>query len=514
MSYNTPAFLLFLAVCLLVYYALPGGLRCRFLLLASCAYYLLAAPQYFALVAATAAVVYAAARGCARARTPRRRNALFAVGLLVPLAALFFFKYLDFFARSLALLLGRWGIAWAPSSLGLVLPLGISFYTFQAIGYLIDVRNGVVQPERDFWTFALFVSFFPQILAGPIGRARELLPQYRETHAFSYGGFVAGAQRFLTGAFKKIVIADGLGVFVDEVYASLPAREGMTVLLATLFYAVQLYFDFAGYTDMALGTAKLFGFTLRENFAAPYFATNFSGFWKRWHMSLTSWFTDYVFTPLVWSRWANKLFFGKKWDEHRPHFALNLLLVFLVSGLWHGAAWTFVIWGLLNGLYRVGEELLHKIRPLKKSAGQGVVKKACKRVGVFLLFAASLVFFRAAGVSQAMSVFAHIAGAWSPRAALHFLFHLEAQGISATGTFYLFFWGFLAVSLSLGWLFDLRAARSLDRKGAAPLRNPLETFGKPVRWLLYWFMGFSTMLFWFLTRTLEAGGGTFLYAGF
>ena len=335
MSYNTPAFLLFLAVCLLVYYALPGRLRNPFLLLASSVYYLIAAPQYFLLVAATAGVVYVAARGVASAKNPKRRRALFLTGLLFPLAALFFFKYFNFFTESLAALAGLFGVRWAPVSLGLALPLGISFYTFQSIGYLIDVRGGAVEPERNFWIFALFVSFFPQILAGPIGRAKEMLPQYRAPRDFSYDGFAAGAQRFLTGAFKKIVIADGFGVFVGEVYASLPQREGFTVLLAVLFYALQLYFDFAGYTDMALGVAKLFGLTLRENFTAPYFATNFSGFWKRWHMSLTSWFTDYLFTPLVWSRWANKLFFGKKWDEHKPHFALNLILVFLVSDLCH-----------------------------------------------------------------------------------------------------------------------------------------------------------------------------------
>ena len=513
MSYNTPAFLLLLEVCLLVYYGLPGRLRNPFLLLASCVYYLLAAPQYFVLVAATAGVVYGAARGIASAKSAGKRRALFLTGLLVLLAALFFFKYFNFFAQSVAALFGALGGHWAPPMLGLALPLGISFYTFQSIGYLIDVRGGM-EPERNFWTFALFVSFFPQILAGPIGRAKELLPQYREAHAFSYDGFAAGVQRFLTGAFKKVVIADGLGVFVGEVYASLPEREGFTVLLAVLLYALQIYFDFAGYTDMALGTARMLGFTLRENFTAPYFATNFSGFWKRWHMSLTSWFTDYLFTPLVWSRWANKLFFGKNWDEHKPHFALNLVIIFLISGLWHGAAWTFVIWGLLNGLYRVGEELLHKIKPPKKRAKQGLVKKTAKRAAVFLLFAVSLVFFRAASFSEALAVFGRLGGGWSPSAALGFLVGLEADGISTTGTFYLFYWGVLALSVALGWLFDLRTARSLETKGSALVSNPLGSFGKRARWLLYWFMGFSTVLFWFLTQTLESGDASFLYAGF
>ncbi len=506
MTFNTPQFILFFTACLLVYYRLPDRLRRYFLLAASAVFYVLALPAgwgYLALLAGTTALCYFAARFMARTENDKARRTVLTVSLLVLFGLLGVFKYANFFLA----------LAGSSTSLNWLVPVGLSFYTFQAAGYLIDVHNRSIEPERDGTVLALYLCFFPQILSGPINRAKSMLPQFHATHDFDYHTVICGAQRFLTGLFKKVVLADGLAVIVDGVYGALPDYTGLTLLIAVLFYAIQLYFDFSGYSDMAIAAAQMLGFTMRENFAAPYFATNMSGFWKRWHMSLTGWFTDYLFTPLVWSRWVNKLAFGKDWNEHKPHFAVNILIVFTLSGLWHGAGITFVVWGLLNGLLRVAEEGLHKLRAPKKK-GQPKLLVLCKRVCVFLLFAVTLVFFRAPDLASAGYVFRSLPLIEPVSVVVAQLWHLASNGIAISGTYMMFFWGVLALGLVLGVLLDVKVDRALTTKGAQPLLNPVGTFGRKTRWAIYWFMGFSAMLFYFIGLTGQRGASSFIYIGF
>ncbi|MEG2676505.1 MAG: MBOAT family O-acyltransferase [Oscillospiraceae bacterium] len=513
MVFNTPTFLIFMGICMAVYYALPHRWQNPFLLAASYVCYMWAIPQYAVLILFTTAFSFFAAKAIAAESGQKKRRAVFIIGIIVPLVILFIFKYFNFFMGGVQSLLAVCGVVLEIPKLSWILPLGISFYTFQVLGYTIDIYNRNTEPESNFVTYALFISFFPQVLAGPIGRARELIPQYKCEHVFDYAKVACGAQRFLTGLFKKIVLADGLAVIVDGVYGSLKDYLGFSLVIAVVLYALQLYFDFSGYSDMAIGSAQMLGFTLRENFAAPYFATDMSGFWKRWHMSLTSWFNDYIFTPLVWSRWVNKLIFGKKWDEHKPHFAANIIIVFAISGLWHGAGLSFAVWGLLNGAYRVIEEMLHRIMPRKRRA-ENRATIAAKRILVFLLFAISLVFFRAASIADAVYVFKNMFTAVPFSVIIEQIRHLSSNGISISGIYFMIFWGILMISLVLGFALDVRVNRSLAAKGAKAITNPVGTYGKKLRWAIYWFMGISSMFFYFIGLTGQRGSGSFIYFGF
>ncbi len=507
MTFNSPEFILFFTAVLLGWYLLPGRARRPFLLLAGGVFYWLALPEgwyYLALLAGTSALCWLAGRYLGRAESQKVRRLTLAGMLVLLFGVLFGFKYTGFVLS----------LAGAGGSLGWLVPVGLSFYTFQAAGYLIDVYNRAVEPEQSLLTFMLFLSFFPQILSGPINRAKELLPQFRDPQPFDYHTVVTGGQRFLTGLFKKVVLADGLAVLVDGVYESLAEYMGLTLWLAVLFYALQLYFDFSGYSDMAIGAARMLGFTMRENFQAPYFAPNFSVFWKRWHMSLTGWFNDYLFTPLVWSRWVNKLAFGRSWEEHRPHFALNILIVFTLSGLWHGAGLTFLVWGVLNGLFRVAEEGLHRLRPPKKRAQAAPAVLWLKRAGVFVLFALSLVFFRASNLAQAVDVFRGLCR-WAPLpVVLEQILHLASNGISTAGLYMTVYWGTLLVGLALVFFFDRRIDRSLGNKKGRAVLNPVGELSRTRRWLAYWFMGLSAMTFYFIAEAGLRGGVSFIYRGF
>lgn len=496
MTFSSPTFLIFLFACTIIYYLLPQKARRIFLLLASYVCYMWAIPAYGLVVLCVTALSYGLARALPTAQGHKKRSLLVA-GVLAPLAVLLILKYFGFFADTFAALFGARSLA-APW----VAPLGISFFTLQAISYIVDVHSGKLEPEKDFVTFALYISFFPQVFSGPLNRAADMLPQYRAARSFDYANASQGLQRILTGLFKKIVIADALAVLVDGIYGSLSEYIGLTLAVAIVAFALELYFNFAGYSDIAVGAARLLGYALPENFTAPYFATGIAEFWQRWHISLTSWFRDYVYFPIGGSRrgFARKL--------------CNVLIVFALSGLWHGAAWTFVVWGLLNGLYRVAEELLCKNRPCKPQADQGGFARLLRRVAVFALYAFSLVFFRADTFADALYVFRALFS-WAPLSVVkEQLWHLSSNGITTNNTYMLFFWGVLFLALLLAFWFDARVNRSLLHNPKQPLCNPVGSFGRTARWLLYWFMGLSTLFFYFIGLTGQRGSASFIYFGF
>jgi len=285
----------------------------------------------------------------------RRRRALITTSVVVQLGILGFFKYAGFFSESLQGLLGRFGIALPRLALDVVLPVGVSFYTFQSLSYTIDVYRGRIGPARNFLDFALYTAFFPQLVAGPIERAGHLLPQIFERRTLTGEAIGTGAWLVLWGLFKKVVIADNLASLVDAVYDPASHPTGVEVLLASYAFAVQIYCDFSGYTDVARGTARLLGFDLLLNFNLPYFATSPADFWRRWHISLSSWLRDYLYIPLGGNR-------GSAWATYR-----NLGITMLLGGLWHGAAWTYVIWGAYHGallmVHRALRPLLAAITP-------------------------------------------------------------------------------------------------------------------------------------------------------
>jgi D-alanyl-lipoteichoic acid acyltransferase DltB (MBOAT superfamily) len=295
--------------------------------------------NYVFLILFTTIVSYASAIGIKRSGNKNIRKLLLILSVTASLGVLFFYKYFNFFGSSLNEVFSGLSLDVQIPYLSLLLPVGISFYTFQTLSYTIDVYNDKKSVERHFGIYALYVSFFPQLVAGPIERSTRLLPQFREEHHFSWDNFVKGGKWIISGYFMKLVIADRLSLYVDSVYGNVFHHTGATFIVATFLFAFQIYCDFAGYSAIAIGTARLMGYDLMINFNRPYFAASIGDFWHRWHISLSSWFRDYFYIPMGGSR------------VKVSRWYLNLFLTFLVSGLWHGANWTFVIWGALHGIY-------------------------------------------------------------------------------------------------------------------------------------------------------------------
>ena len=312
----------------------------------------------------------------------RRRFHLVTFGVVLLLAVLAVFKYFNLVLPLLPI---------APGVLHLLpFPLGISFYTFAAISYLVDVSRGDMPAEKSFINLAAFLFFFGTITAGPICRARQVLPQLAQEHRFDEHRTVRALRLFVLGLFKKVAVADVLMVYVSQVYGDIAGHGGPALLLATVFYTLYLYFDFAGYSQMARASALLLGLEIPENFKTPFFATNFSGFWSRWHISLSSFLQDYLFTPLVWFDASRLPLIGRKVERFSPVFCV--FCVFFISGFWHGSTLPFVVWGLLQGLYRAGEEIAHqKLGKPKKKAPARVLW--AKRAGVFTLWSFGMIFF-------------------------------------------------------------------------------------------------------------------------
>jgi len=392
LSFLSPSYFLFFPVAALGYFALPPKARNGWLLAASCFFYLCAGPEYFPFLLGTVVVTYFAALSLEKDRC----KGLLIGCLCLFIGALGIFKYLRFGADTLSRLLALAGLDWSPAVPELLLPAGISFYLFAAMGYLIDVYRGKVTAERNFFKCALFLSFFPALLSGPIGRAERLLPQFYSLHKFNYGNLREGFFRFLWGAFKKLVLADRLAVVVDTVFAAPQNYGAVQVILAACAFSVQIYCDFSAYSDMAVGSARVMGFELIENFRTPYFSRSIAEFWRRWHISLSTWFRDYLYIPLGGSRRGT----GRKY--------LNVLIVFAVSGLWHGAALSFIVWGALNGLYQVVGGVTAPLRAKARSVlplGEDSKLLALWQMGwVFLLSTVAWVFFEAGSVSGALAV--------------------------------------------------------------------------------------------------------------
>lgn len=392
MLFNSLEFAIFLPIVFVLYWALPHRFRWVILFIASYYFYMSWNAAYVVLILFTTIASYTAALLVEKAKTQKAKKWILACTLIICLGILVVFKYFNFFFDAITQAFRLFAIDMHPITLQLLLPVGISFYTFQTLSYTIDVYRGTVKAERHFGIYATFISFFPQLVAGPIERTENLLPQIREKHTFNYDQATYGLKMMAWGFFKKMIIADNLAVYVDKVYDNVYQYHGFALILATIFFAIQIYCDFSGYSDIARGTAKLFGIDLMDNFKSPYFATSIKEFWSRWHISLSTWFRDYVYIPLGGNR-------TKKWRHY-----CNLLITFLVSGLWHGANWTYLAWGAVHGVTQVAETAL-KIKPCKKKFGL----VWAVRVGiVFAIVVFAWVFFRAQSLPEALHVFTHM----------------------------------------------------------------------------------------------------------
>lgn len=347
MLFNSIDYLIFFPIVVLCYFVLPQKFRNFWLLLVSYFFYMNWNARYALLLAASTVITYVAALFVERFRQKGRGGMAKAgvfICLFLNLSILFFFKYMNFFVENVNRAFRLFHMDRHIAPFDILLPVGISFYIFQALGYTIDVYRGKIPAAKNLFRYALFVSFFPQLVAGPIERSGNLLPQFDEKHSFDVDRVRRGLLQILWGLFMKIVIADNVAAPVNMIYENFAIYSGVEIILATMLFAVQIYCDFAGYSNIAVGSAKVLGFRLMENFDSPYFAASIADFWRRWHKSLTSWFTDYVYISLG----------GNRKGKIRTY--INNMLVFLVSGLWHGSEWTYIAWGGLNGLYLIVEK--------------------------------------------------------------------------------------------------------------------------------------------------------------
>ncbi|MEQ1869764.1 MAG: MBOAT family O-acyltransferase [Vicinamibacterales bacterium] len=387
MNFVSLEYILFFSVATSLFFWLPARNRLALLLGAGILFYGSWRFAYLLILAATALTDYLVALGLQRTTSPAKKKALLAASLAGNLGTLFTFKYSAFFAHTATAITG------VPlPTFELVLPVGISFYTFQSMAYTIDVYRGLIQAERSLVRFLAFVVFFPQLVAGPIERWKHMQPQFLAvgSYDFDYQRVVLGLRRILWGAFKKVVISGMLAIYVDEVYNHTQRYRGPALFVATLFFTFQIYCDFSGYTDIALGSAKILGFELTENFRQPYFSTSIREFWRRWHISLSFWFRDYVYIPLGGARAG----FGRQLG--------NLIAVFAVSGLWHGASWTFIVWGLVHGLVAAVETVVDRVR------GRPAERTKAGWAYTFLVASIAWIFFRAKTVADALWVLAHM----------------------------------------------------------------------------------------------------------
>jgi len=398
MLFNSLEFLLFLpTVFVLYWFVFKNQLRAQniLLLVASYVFYGWWDWRFLSLIIASTFLDYFVALALQKNDSSLKRKYLLGLSLLGNLGMLGFFKYYNFFVESWVEAWANLGITMEVSTLKIILPVGISFYTFQTLSYTIDVYRKEMQPTKNFIDFAAFVTFFPQLVAGPIERASHLLPQFYKKRLFSYDLAVSGIHLILWGLFKKVVIADSCAIYVNEIFGNYDKLDSLTLLLGSVYFAFQIYGDFSGYSDMAIGFARLFGFNLMLNFNYPYFSRDIAEFWRRWHISLSTWFRDYIYIPLGGSQVG-------LWFQVR-----NTFIIFLVSGFWHGANWTFLVWGFLNALYFLPLLLRGKNRKHIGALQLGwnfiSVKTFFSILSTFLLTCLAWIFFRSASVTEAFA---------------------------------------------------------------------------------------------------------------
>ncbi|MCR5421731.1 MAG: MBOAT family protein [Lachnospiraceae bacterium] len=397
MLFNSLEFMIFFPIVVLIFLIIPKKLRSIWLLIASYYFYMSWNPRYTILILFSTAVTYLSGILLNEYKTAGTRKLIVAGSLLLNLALLFIFKYANFALDTLRTLLNLFGISFTDRRLDLLLPVGISFYTFQAMGYTIDVYRHKVKPEYNFLNYALFVSFFPQLVAGPIERTGSLLKQIqniKELKLYNLNRIREGILLMLWGLFQKLIIADRASLIVNNIYDSYKTVGTFELIIASLLFAFQIYCDFAGYTNIARGAAKVMGFSLIENFRQPYLAVSITDYWRRWHISMTSWFRDYLYIPLG----------GNRKGILRKY--INILIVFFISGLWHGASWHFVAWGLVNGIFQIIEDIISRLNnKFFKIKYRDNLIMHCFKTGItFTMINITFVFFSSKNIHMALNI--------------------------------------------------------------------------------------------------------------
>lgn len=498
MSLQSFGFFGFLLVVAVVYLHLPQRLQSVFLLGASWVFYALAMLAMLPVTIAVAVFTYLCGRGLA-ARGGVHKTAALRLGVGGLLAILAFFKYNGAFAAD-----GGWQ--------AVAMPLGISFYTFAAISYLIDAARGDCEVETSFIDFALFLNFFATVTQGPICRAGALLPQLKAEHRFDAARTVQALRLLALGLFKLVAVSDVLGLLVDEVFPHYGSYGGPMLVLAAVFYTFQLYFNFSGYSEVARAVGLLLGLTLPENFKTPFFATNFSGFWSRWHISFSSWLQDYLFMPLAWADVSG----ATHGRLTRLPAEVCVFTVFFVSGFWHGNTLPFVVWGLLQACYRLGEELLHRRLGKPKKKAPARVQWA-KRTGVFALWCVSMVFFRvgsspAAAPLTVGDAFRYLGGCflnWAPARFAAELYAAASNGFYANAIMVAAYYAFTVLVLALAFYLDARRAFAFKNKPAEICLSK-----EKHRWAIYYALVIALLIGYIMQSGGFGSSGFGMYAGF
>ncbi|AWO01174.1 membrane-bound O-acyltransferase family protein [Chitinophaga alhagiae] len=459
MLFNSIAFLIFFPIVTILYFLLPHKFRWLLLLLASCYFYMYFVPVYILILFFTIIIDYIAGICIENAKEPKQRKVYLVISLIANIGVLCFFKYFNFLNDNLSLLLGGLGRQNPIPYLQILLPIGLSFHTFQAMSYTIEIYRGNFKAERHFGIYALYVMFYPQLVAGPIERPQNVLPQFHKVQRFNYANLVSGLKQMAWGMFKKVVIADRLSILVNTVNDDVYAQNGFGLLLAAYFFAFQIYCDFSGYSDIALGAARVMGINLMKNFDRPYVSQSISEFWKRWHISLSTWFRDYLYIPMGGNRTSSK------WKHY-----WNLFVTFLVSGIWHGANWTYVIWGALHGFYLVFALVTRPFRNrLVQMAGLKKGSWFYRFVNMMVTFHLVLigwVFFRANTVNEAF---------YSLREIINFSgyrYSLEGLGLN-----------WMEIIVAISSIFGLLILEYIHSK--YNLSSVIGTKPLPIKWLVY-----------------------------
>jgi alginate O-acetyltransferase complex protein AlgI len=472
MLFNSLEFAIFLPIVFLLYwFVFNKNLKVQnfLLLVASYVFYGWWDWRFLSLIFFSSMVDYSIGIGLGKIDDKTKRRILLTCSILVNIGLLGFFKYYNFFTESFSEAFTFFGSHIEPSRLNVVLPVGISFYTFQTLSYSIDVYRKKLEPTSDFISFFAFVSFFPQLVAGPIERAMNLLPQFYSKRYFDHAKAVDGTRQILWGLFKKVVIADNLAEYVNDIFANSVHYSGSTLVVGVVFFAFQIYADFSGYSDIAIGTARLFGFDLMRNFAFPYFSRDIAEFWRRWHISLSTWFRDYLYIPLGGSR-------GGTWSKVR-----NTFIIFVVSGFWHGANWTFIAWGALNAIYFLPLLLLKKNRSnldtVAKNKYFPSLKEAFSMIVTFTVTCLAWVFFRAEDLGHA---FSYLGGIFSSS-----LFTLPKYGLN--------------IRISMIFVLIITEWLQRDKQHALQFENVKIPF--LIRWVIYY--GITFFIVWYGGKEAE-----------
>ena len=471
MLFNSFAFVLFFIVVTFCYFAAPYRFRWIILLTASCYFYMTFVPVYILILGFTIIIDYFAGLEIEKAKG-RKRLFFLVSSLIANIGILVVFKYYNFISANLTDVLKLAKITYPLPYLSILLPIGLSFHTFQAMSYTIEVYRGKQKPEAHFGIYALYVMFYPQLVAGPIERPQNILHQFREKHNFDDKRMVSGLRLMLWGFFKKMVIADNLALVSNNVFDHYHFFKGSGIFIGVIAFSIQIFCDFSGYSDIAIGAARVMGFNLMINFKRPYLAESIAEFWTRWHISLSTWFRDYLYIPLGGNRVS-----VIRW-------CLNIMLVFMLSGLWHGANWTFIVWGLIHGIYLIVYHLFANAREkLKLKTEKFSQKKFSKLFNIvltFLLVSVTWVFFRSENIQQALFMINHVFSNWN------IVDINQALSVWGSGRLYALVMVFFIVILIFAALYQ-------ERFGSITVLLNKQLI--VVRWSVYFFLFFSIILF-------------------